>query len=206
MDETREYRSRARVGSQFPQRFRVLLHQLIHEASQGPSKSDFMGAVCRAIVEFSGCDFLELRQIRDGRLFRSEIDASGESAPHVRFESAHERRVGEGDPLIERIWSAMLSGRLSAAPPYWTRAGSLWIGDTARPILLRNLDDISGESRSVVIGGAMTSVAFLSVSAGGAVSTVLQLGSRQRDFFSSTSRRRRSLSAWRSPTRACSGP
>jgi signal transduction histidine kinase len=182
-DETGEYQSRVRVSSQFPQRFRVLLHELLHEASRGLARHDFLEAACRAIVEFSGCDVLQLRQIREGRLLRCEGDSSGGGAPRVTHESQGVPRRAEGDALGERIWSAMLSGRLSASPPYWTRSGSLWIGDTARPIVLRNLDDSPDESRSVVIGGEMTSVAFLPVPAEAGSSTILKLGSRRRDFF-----------------------
>ena len=187
MDEGGALGSRAWKGVQLPHRFRELLHDLLQQASRGLGRHGFLGAACRSLLEFSACDALELRLAERGGSLRCRAKWAVGEPPAVRFQALSIEEIPPvetgGDSVTERIWRAMLDGRLSTAPTSSTRAGSLWTGDTACPVVLRDLDDRSGVSRSIVIGGEMASIVYLPVPVEGSRQGVLYLGSRRRDFF-----------------------
>ncbi len=170
-----------------PHRFGELLHRLMSSAHQNLARGVFLRTACKTILEFSGCDALEVRFQEGGKshqckwwlegndgIFCETCDGSAPSAA----------RGEEGPPLIpEHILQGLLRGDLTVAAPFLTRNGSFWTGDAARPIMLRKATGKAPESHTVLIGGDFQSLALLLFPVDGNQGGALLLGSRKRDFF-----------------------
>jgi signal transduction histidine kinase len=174
-------------ASRLPHHFGELLHKLLFYTHQGLTRFDFLRQACGILMEFSGCDVLEVRISENARSHRcrSWIDSDG-SLRWDFFSPADPTNksvpAGKG-PVLEPILEAVLSGDLTVAAPFLTRSGSFWTGDAARPILLRGKGAKAQGSRTVLIGGEFQSVAWIPFPVDDHTKGVLYLGSRRRDFF-----------------------
>jgi len=170
-------------GGAHPIRFRDLLRRLFSMANQGFLRLEFLQMASGSILEFLGCDLLEVRLEDAGRVFRCRASV-GEGVSRficdagLPGQAEPERSAG---PLTDQIMDSVLHGQFLAASPFSTRSGSVWTGDSSRPILLRE----SGrpDARPLVIGGEFLSLAFVPVPVDERIRGVLHLGSRHADSF-----------------------
>ena len=176
-------------GTRLPHRFRDLLHELLFYANRGIRRPDFLRQACSILLEFSGTDDVEVLLESRGELSRCRALLTADGGFLLEDEkSAPQSGTGkdplpEGEVVPERILRSVLSGRFAAPAPFYTRSGSFWTGDTARPILVREEGDRVADSRTVVIGGEFQSLALLPIPVDDQTSGVLLLASRRRDFF-----------------------
>jgi GAF domain-containing protein len=181
MDETKTPPPGRGIGH--PNRFRGLLHRLFQFANQGLTQMEFLRLTCGFLMEFSLADTAEIRLEESGKCsFCRAAQENGIS--HI--DSAvpeFPRRSGDDTPL-ERIIGDILHGAFSAAPPFSTRGGSFWTGDSTRPVLLWNKDGAASTPQSVVIGGEYPALILLPIPVDEENRGVLLLGSRKQDFFS----------------------
>ena len=146
-------------------RFRDLLHRLFSMANQGCLRQEFLQRAGGSILEFLGCDLLEVRLEEAGKAYRWRSGAAGldPSAP----------------ALVERIIDAVLHGQALAESPFSSRGGSIWTGDASQPIRLRDGARAEGQARSLVIGGEHLALACVPVPVDERRRGVLLLGYRQ---------------------------
>jgi signal transduction histidine kinase len=177
--------------SKVPLEFRELLHALLAHASRLDSRSDVLGRFCESLLRFSGCDSVSIRIDEDGSTtrWRACLADNGTSRVETRVPRASKgARPDEhgADPIPEHVVQAILAGSVAAPTSSCSRrGGSFWIGDAARPILLRQPDEQGPPARTVVIGGDFPSVALIPIPVSDRCRGVLFLASRRRDFFSS---------------------
>jgi len=162
---------------------------LLFQTHRGATRQGFLREAAGVLLEFSGCDIIEIRIDDQGRFHRCRafLKDGGATLFDCREQTAAETAPPDGlstHPATEQILQAVLAGRFAAAAPFVTRSGSFWTGDTARPILLRPTEDGNPASRTVVIGGEFQSVALAPFPVTERASGVLYLGSRRREFFS----------------------
>lgn len=178
--------SRIRV----PHLFRELLHRLLALASQGVPRPEFLRQACGALLQFSGCDSVEVRLEEAGKPCRAWafLDGKGEvnfTADGPGAEGAGGQEAGACTHAIpEHVARAILQGDFAATAPLFTRRGSFFTGDAARPLLLRDKEEGQSRSRTVVLGGAYPSIALIRVPVDKHTAGVLLLGDKRRDFFS----------------------
>jgi len=116
--------------------FRALTQEISHYSSQHLLKRDFLPRVAKRLLEFSGCDELELRvkavapehfrcRVRRANGIQSEfqmvahpLGAGGDSPPEA----------GE-DPEFERLCRGVIQSGFDLDPPCMTANGSFWTGD-----------------------------------------------------------------------------
>ena len=172
-----------------PHRFRELLHKLLLLTSRGVARAEFLRQACGAMLDFSGCDSVELRVEEAGKPCRARafLDQGGQTQFEgkkavLTWECAPEGDLSSG-LVPERVLHAILEGDFTAAAPFFTRRGSFWLGDAARPVLLRETTKGEARSRSVVIGGEFQSIALIRIPVDTQTVGSLHLGSRTRDFF-----------------------
>jgi signal transduction histidine kinase len=176
-------------ATRVPFRFRELLHKLLFLATRGVPRPEFLRQASSALLEFSGCDSVELRVEEAGKHCRARafLDEGGEP----RFEARRPVATWECEPeadvsagvVPDRIVQAILRGELTAAAPFFTRRGSFWTGDTARPVLLREKSEGEARTRSVILRGELLSFALIRIPVDPHSVGSLHMGSRRRDFF-----------------------
>jgi hypothetical protein len=175
---TQEGHPLLRPGGAHPLRFRDLLHRLFSMANQGFLRLDFLQMACGSLLEFLGCDLVEVRLEDSGKVFRCRATA-GEG--ETRFRTGD---PGTGPPsAADGILEAVARGQFPGLPPFSTRSGSFWTGDARRPVLLRDGSRPGTPARSEVLGGDHLSMAFVPVAVDDRMRGALHVGSRRADAF-----------------------
>src|SRR5512139_169491 len=178
------------LRSTVPAGFRELVDTLLSETSGDDSKATILGRICTSLLRFSASDALSLRLDEDGRTAwcRAYATEDGSSTVAVSLPSGDPHAdAGQAGPdlLPEPILRTILAGGVAAPAESCSRGGSFWMGDTARPILLREWAEGGATNRTVIIGGPFASLALIQVPVSRRSQGVLLLASRRRDFFSS---------------------
>ena len=159
-------------------RFRDLLHRLFSMANQGFMRLEFLQMASGSIMDFLGCDLLEVRLEDAGRSYRCRATVEGGASRFLSAAPTHPGATGPIDPILD----AMLRGQFLAASPFSTRGGSFWTGDASRPILLREGRQDT-QARSLVLGGDYLSLAVVPVPVDDRIRGLLHLGFRKAESF-----------------------
>jgi GAF domain-containing protein len=160
-------------------RFRDLLHRLFSMANQGFLRPEFLQMASGSIMDFLGCDLLEVRLEDTGRCYRCRATVEGGAS---RFLCDTPAPGPGGSGPMDAILDAMLRGQFLAASPFFTRGGSFWTVDATRPILLREERQVP-QARSLVLGGDYLSLATLPMPVDDRTRGILHLGFRQAGSF-----------------------
>ena len=115
--------------------FRVISNRILYFASRGVLRYDFMREVSNILIDFSGCDSVELRLKAHDNCYRFELESSTRKAP--RFEIMNCVRNEDGgvipcsgdDSSLECLCRDILSGKIDRTLPFFTKNGSYWTGD-----------------------------------------------------------------------------
>ncbi len=148
-----------------------LAFRLLHDASSGLPRADYLGRVLSVVLENSGADRASLWLREGARTVRCSLTAS--HAASFRFDTRPEPEDGPGRGAsgawtAERLALAVLEGRADAALPPLTPGGSYpGAGAAATPLEL----PVAG------------SLALMPIAVGGERVGVLELGSRRRGAF-----------------------
>ena len=145
--------------------FRALSHDLLHSASLGVPRVDFIREASRMILDFSGCDLIELLLQEEKARYRCRTAGP----PDWRFTyeilqdlpggDAASGRSPEQTSDLDRLAERVLAGTLRPSPPFVTRSGSFWTGDTRVPFSYREEEGDSASARAYRLGGGYLSVA-----------------------------------------------
>ena len=138
-----------------------LCRQILRLARHGLLARDYIREVSKLIVDFIGCDAVEVRIVDRNRFLRCEALAGVDVPPGVEI---LEGRRGEGggvkpvlnaDTPLERLCDDVISGRCDPGAPEWTAEGSYWTGDFRAPAAVARGGLAAGErgsgSRSIAI-------------------------------------------------------
>lgn len=115
--------------------FRVISNRILYFASRGVLRYDFMREVANILMDFSGCDAVELRLKAHDKCYCFEIERSTRKAP--RFEIINCVRDEDGgiipcsgdDSGLECLCRDILFGKIDRSLPFFTKSGSYWTGD-----------------------------------------------------------------------------
>ncbi len=170
--------------------FRDLLHELLSHADLEYSRIDFLRRICTSLLHFSGTDQLSIRIDESGKTTRCrasiidngavQIDAYTPESTALNFDA----NKSIYDPIPDVVLQAVIKGWIAAPSQFLTRSGSFWIGDTARPILLRETGNFDKKDLSIIIAGEYLSLALILIPISDSSRGYLFLCSRKRDFFS----------------------
>ena len=137
-----------------PLRLREVIHQILALANGSYSRMEFLRRVCTPLVDYTGCDVLTIRIDGAGKMFRCRADVAtgpgsgGRVRVHCFEDSAQQDSLNETvtDLIPEPVFESIRAGSFTAASASFTRGGSFWTGDVARPMLLH---DLQAGSRSL---------------------------------------------------------
>jgi len=182
-------KSRSLKGN-VPIGFRELLHELLSLSNENYSRTEALRRICSSLLRFSGSDMLSIRIDENSKTTRCQASCSEEDSDRIEIRvpsgvaGEPDTGVAGSDPIPEPIIQAILTGRFAAPTQSFTRGRSFWIGDAARPILMRELSEGDSPNRTVIIGGEFPSLALVLVPVSNQTRGILFLASRKRDFFS----------------------
>jgi len=142
--------------------FIAVSRQIMHLASEGSPRIEFLREVSRLLLKFSGCDALDLR-LRGNVEYRTRASARPEYS--FVFQPLNVEDVGKGPrPVVgegalgrRQIVLDELPEGLDRKAPGFTAHGSYWTGDV-REMLARHAVD--GDAR-LVVGPDVTSLALI---------------------------------------------
>jgi len=116
--------------------FRPLSHQILHYANRGLPRIEFMREVSKMLIDFSGCDAVELRLKRRDKYYLCEASGGTEQSfqvkdfPCTQAEGGRIIPCSDDDSGVETLCRDIILGRFDPSLPFFTKNGSFWIGNT----------------------------------------------------------------------------
>ena len=166
-----------------------LSRAILHCANRGLPRTEFLGIVSKLILDFSGCDAVEVR-LNDGDLhYRWEATRRPEST--VRFEPVR-WTIRDGGRVIpaarepadlEQLCNDVACQNFDAALPFFTSNGSFWTGDTWAPLSYRPVTEKATDTEDLCIGGHYRSLALIRFFVNIDTVGLLQIKSQQQNWF-----------------------
>jgi len=169
--------------------FRALSHKILYYANRGLPRTDFAREVSRMLIDFSGCDTVELRLKRQEKYFLCRTVREGE--PPFKCEQKPGSEAGDGrmiacsdeDSGLEKLCRDIIMGQVDPSLPYFTKNGGFWTGDAGRLRIKRLTSGPEADDESFCLGGDFPSLAFFPLVVEGDNVGLLLLKSKKRDYF-----------------------
>jgi signal transduction histidine kinase len=144
-----------------------LSRTILRFANRGVPRVDFLREVSHVLLDFSGCDAVEVRLSHGGLHYRWEATRRPEEA--ISFELARWITDEEGtvipassdDSSLERLCRSVAGRRFDSSLPFFTGNGSFWTGDTGATISLPAEERPAGETDDLKPGGPYPSLALI---------------------------------------------
>jgi len=177
------------TGSRPAPDFRDLSHRILHYASRAAPVADFLREASKMILDFSGCDSVELRLKEGDSCFLCEAKRRAKQSflyEHIPRAEEHDGVSSSGsqkDSPLERLCDDILNGRFDSPRPFITKNGSFWTDNTRIPLSFGPKANGKEGSQSVSIGGPYRSLALIPLLFGNEEIGLLQLKSKQGDYF-----------------------
>jgi len=177
------------AASKLGEDFRALSHKILHYANRGLPRADFAREVSRMLIDFSGCDVVELRLKRHERYFLCQTTKDGE--PHFTCDQRPCTKAGEDkmiacsdeDSPLEDLCRDIILGQVDHSLPFFTKNAGFWTGDANALKLKRLASTRKSRDESSCLGGDFPSLAFFPLVVDGDNVGLLLLKSKKQDYF-----------------------
>ncbi len=132
----------SKTGHKKSQDFSALSRKILKLANRGAPRIQFLRELSRMLIQFSGCDAVELR-ITDGKLnYRWEARDDGKSSfeilPSTTSEDGNIIPCFSSNSGAEKLCRIIVSGKPDPSLPFFTKNGSFWTPDISRTSGLRD--------------------------------------------------------------------
>jgi two-component system NtrC family sensor kinase len=190
MKKNRSKRSDVRAsGRNLAEDFRVLSQGILDYASRGLPRIDFVREVSKMLIDFSGCDAVEMRLKRREKYYRCEVIR--DTKPSFRFEHLPCMQTPDGrmipclkdDSGIEKLCRDIILGRFDPSFPFFTQNGSFWTNDLTDSSALRGQKRRQSRFPPLFLGGNYRSLAVFSLVVDDDNMGLLQLKSKRPNHF-----------------------
>ncbi len=163
--------------------------ELLRLVNSGQDLTSLLREATGFLQRLSGCDAVGIR-LRDGGDF-PYFETTGFSADFVAKEThlcATDERLGpltdeQGNPRLECVCGAVLSGRVDPSLPCFTPAGSFWTNSTTDLLAGLRRDQLGAAFRGRCVKEGYESVALVPFRVGDEVLGLVQFNDRGRDRF-----------------------
>jgi signal transduction histidine kinase len=156
--------------------FRVLSNSILRCELHGRQRADFLREATRILIDFSGCDVVEVQLHEGSTFFRCEARLDGPE--YFRFDGeAWQRRLARSDSFTwpaDRICMRLFGRDVPPGDPFLTSNGSFWTGEP---------DAHFEESQWASIRGEFLSLAIVPLDVGNERTGLLLLKSCVPSFF-----------------------
>lgn len=169
--------------------YNSLFREILRDASRGVPRTDFLRKVSKMLVEFSGCDAVEVRLLERGKLLCCETLSNAKQSARLDVVQGKRGESGEIVPCrdidsdLERICEDIACGRSDPSSPSYTKSGSFRVDNTKNPLELSSEACRWAGGRAVHIAGDFTSLAIIPIPIEDKNRCLLLMKSKQQDYF-----------------------
>ncbi len=169
--------------------FQALSHQILHFANQGLLRPQFQQEVSKMIIDFSGCDAVELWLKDHNKYFRCRANRQSEGPVSVEIMPCSQNKTGEilpdsqDDPNLFYLCRDIILGRTNLSQPGFTSRGSLWVGHAKKSIPLIQTAERKSSAHGFKIAEDYHSLAMIPLLADHEKIGLLQLKSKRGSYF-----------------------
>ena len=169
--------------------FLTLTHRIMHLAFQGLLRVDFLREASQILVEFSGCDSVEMWLKERGKFYRSEVSRFLERPFHFDLIPTERDENGKAIPAlrtdsgIERICLDVFLGRIDPALSTFASDGSFWTGNVVNSLVFLLGQKEIDSTEKLKESSDYASLAIIPVSVEDQNIGLLQLKSAYENFF-----------------------
>ncbi len=187
--KTTKQGNRGSPAGKLSEDFRALSHEILNYANRGLPRIDFAREVSRMLVDFSGCDAVELRLKRHDKYYLCTTSRNDKPSFECKQLACTETENGRmipcshDDLAMETLCRDIILGHIDRSLPFFTQNGSFWTGDAGSTRITRPSTDRHGEVDIQLPGADYRSLAFFPLVVDQENIGLLLLRSRQKDFF-----------------------
>jgi two-component system NtrC family sensor kinase len=141
------------------------------------------------LIDFSGCDVVELRIKRHDKYYlcqaRRGIKQSFRFEPLPCSQTENGRMIpcSQDDSAMETLCRDIILDHIDHSLPFFTKNGGFWTGDAGNTRINRPAINRQSEVKSLCLGGDYPSLALFPLVVDKDNIEVLQLKSKQKDYF-----------------------
>ena len=169
--------------------FQDLSHRILQYASRGVLRTKFQEEVSKMVIDLLGCDGVELWVKEHNKYFCCRMERRpGQSFPFeitslLQNEAAKIFSGPNDDPGLISLCGNLVCDPVDSTRPFFTRKGSLGTGDTEKRPTLRSETERKSRLPRFKMSGHYHSVALIPLVVDHQNVGLLQLKSKQKDFF-----------------------
>jgi len=168
--------------------FRTISHRVMAYAHRGTPRIDFLREVSRIFIEYVECDALELRTQGTNKWYFCEAKREDEITFDIKIfsdtsEGYTANLSADGVPDFERLLKDIIAGRIGSSTPSFTKYGSLWIGDTEKPVTIKRINRHGESALELSLGNNYRSLLVIPFNIDEVNKGFLILKSKHKDFF-----------------------
>jgi two-component system NtrC family sensor kinase len=169
--------------------FYLLSNRILRYASRALPRLDFVREISKILIDFSGCDLVEIRVKRREKFYRCEMTRNNKHLfrwkyfPCLRTEDKRLIPCSKGDSGIEKLCRDILLGKFDSAFSSFTKSGSFWTNDLGGSQALSKGVKKRRDCYNLSSIGNQGSVAVFPLVADEDNSGLLQLRSCRPNFF-----------------------
>jgi len=170
--------------------FHALSRQILHFADQSLPRPHFQREISKMIIDFSGCDTVELWLKDRDKYFRcrgnrgSKTSSVFEIIPCAYDEKGQVIPGPDDDSNLAHLCRDIILGQADLALPGFKRSGSYWSGSIKRPHSLLLKRESKSSIRSLNTGGDYQSLVLIPLRINHQNVGLLQLKSKRKNHFS----------------------
>lgn len=179
---------RTRSGNDFED-FRYLSNHIVRLSLRGLLRIDFLNEASRILMEFSGCDSVEMWLRERGNYYCGEVARSKMPPFHFEIMPIAEGDAGKTIPklrkhsFLEQLCRDVITRKFDSSSPFFTEQGSFWTGDAESFFKNRSKQSEEESSPLTVVDENYKSLALIPVTVENKIIGLLQLKSASQDFF-----------------------
>lgn len=168
-------------------KFHNLSYQIWHYANKGIPRIDFLCSICKILIGFSKCDEVELHLTDKKVSHRWCLKCNEDQSLNfqlIPYQKNNKKAINiDNDSSdLERLCSYICNNDFIPFPPFFTKKGSFWIGNTDKPIIF-NLNNENGFFECFNLKGDYKSMLLIPFLMDNANKGILQLNSKQKNYF-----------------------
>lgn len=175
--------------------FAVLSRRILHFASRGTPKIDFLRGITEILLRFSGCDVIELWLSEDKHFHRyeasrsetpkdSDFSFSFRILPSINADDTARISTFENGSDLVRVVRDFLQEHPVLSSPDSADGGDLSTGDSEIPFSFRRKGDSRASACRLCVGKAHPSIALIQLASPERNIGLLQLKSKNESYFS----------------------
>ena len=144
-----------------------LSREILRCANRGLPRTEFLREVSELLLDFSGCDAIEVRLNDRDLHYRWEAARRPKSV--ARFELPHWMRTEDGGVIpaspdgtdLERLCAEVATQRFDRSDAFFTNNGSFWTGDAWEPMAYSANARRHGRAEKLCVGGHYRSLVII---------------------------------------------